>query len=360
MSAGAVYFPIPVGEVPAISAGISFPSGEWEPGDDDSDEDLDDAFDDRDEEPLDYSDDEAQAGITPRAAISNLLASNSEPMKGVSFRSFLPDSQTLSTYYPSQSSSPLMDPTTARIFCHFVYVLGPSISIFERHAPNPAMTFAPGSQAPKNVWAYTIPMLALGHPPLLHAVLALSSLHIAKLTKGPSHASLLHYHIALRRLGKSIASEKKRSHVATLAATLILAYYETMAAEHEKWASHILGAKQLLQEIDFDYLSRGVESLDDERKLREQYPDPTMRRMMIRNARKQRETYGLNEEDENLTSFIMGKKGVRRDYRAGKKRSRKTTYSKKELETCQLQSDLFWWFVKMDLYQSLLSGNKLT
>lgn len=322
-------------------------------------EDLCNARGDGDEDLLDYNDEEIRMVITPQEAINGLLASTPEPGRGISYRSFLPDTQTLSIYYPTPASSPLTDPITARIFCHFIYVLGPSISIFERHPPNPTMAFTHGSQAPKNVWAYTVPMLALGHPPLLHAILALSSLHIAKLTKGPNHASLLHYHIALRRLGKSIADEKKRGHVAVLAATLVLAYYETMAAEHEKWASHLHGARQLLQEIDFEELSRGVESLEDERALNEQYPEPLMRNqrvMMIRAARRQRDTHVVNEEHENLTNFRMGNRPMQKDMRTGKSKA-KTTYSAKDLETCQLQSDMFWWYIKMDLYQALLSGN---
>lgn len=314
---------------------------------------------DRDEDLLDYSDEEIQMVITPQAAINSLLAATPEPGRGISFRSFLPDAQTLSVYYPTPASSPLTDPITARIFCHFVYVLGPSISIFERHPPNPTMAFTHGSQAPKNVWAYTVPMLALGNPPLLHALLALSSLHIAKLTKGPNHSSLLHYHIALRRLGRSIADERKRGHVAVLAATLVLAYYETMAAEHEKWASHLHGARQLLQEIDFEELSRGVESLEDERALNEQYSEPLMRNqrvMMIRAARRQRDAHVVNEEDENLTNYRMGNRPLRKEMRTGKSKA-KTTFSTKDLETCQLQSDLFWWYIKMDLYQALLSGD---
>lgn len=362
---GAICFPSTLEDISGTAEFIhNYQTGAWDNVQHEilSDEELYDAQDDEDEELLDYSDGEEIQTITPRVAMNSLLASTPEPGRGISFKSFLPDYQTLSTYYPSRASSPLTDPVTARIFCHFIYVLGPSISIFERHAPNPAISFTPGSQAPKNVWAYTIPMLALGHPPLLHAILALSSLHISKLTKGPNHPSLLHYHIALRRLGRSIADERKRGHVATLAATLILAYYETMAAEHEKWASHIHGAKQLLQEIDFVELSRGVESLEDERALREQYPEPEMRNqrmLMMRATRRQRDAYIINDLDENLTGLIMGNKGGRRDPRMGKGKSRKTTYSKKELETCQLQSDLFWWYAKMDLYQSLLSGNPL-
>lgn len=362
--AGAIYFLSSFGESSTAPPTFlpTYQNGNWDnvrQHEGLTDEELYDAQGDADEELLDYSDEEEIRIITPRAAINGLLATTPEPGRGISFRSFLPDSQTLSTYYPSQASSPLTDPVTARVFCHFIYVLGPSISIFERHAPNPAMTFTPGSQVPKNVWAYTIPMLALGHPPLLHAILALSSLHIAKLTKGPNHPSFLHYHIALRRLGRSIADDRKRGHVATLAATLILAYYETMAAEHEKWASHIHGAKQLLQEIDFVELTRGVEFLEDERALREQYPESEMRNqrlMMLRAARRQRDAYVVND---NLTGLTMGNKSGRKDTGTGKGKGKRTTYSKKELETCQLQSDLFWWYVKMDCYQSVLSGNPL-
>ncbi|KAI5807895.1 hypothetical protein DFH27DRAFT_478885 [Peziza echinospora] len=325
-------------------------------------DDADDPYDvDEDEVILDYSDEEGQMELRPRLAIGTLLAQYSEPGQGISFRSFLPDAQTLSTYYPSHSSSPLMDPITARVFCHFVYVLGPSISIFERNPPNPSKAFTPGagSRAPQNVWAYTIPMLSLAHPPLLHAILALSSLHIAKLTKGPNHPSLLHYHIALRRLGKSIADEKKRGHVATLAATLILAYYETMAAEHEKWASHIHGAKQLLREIDFDGLTQGLEAMEHERRLREMYPEPSMRnqRIKLRTARRQGDRAVVHDVDDSLTSMIMGNRAPKRDRGKGK---RSCAPSRKELETYQLQSDLFWWYVKMDVYQSFLSGNNVT
>ena len=227
------------------------------------------------------------------SAMLEAFARNLDEHSRISFRSFLPDASMLATYSPTLAANPLLNTTTATIFCHFVYVLGPSMSLFER---GPASPPGAGLHGPQNVWSYTVPMLALAHPPLLHAILALASLHIAKLTRGPAAPAMTHYNMALRRLGAAIASDRYRGHVAKLAATLMLAYYETMAAEHDKWSSHIHGAKQLLAEIDFARVARG--------------PDADARRPR----------------------------------------------SRKESDHLRLQADMFWWYAKMDCYQSLLSG----
>lgn len=318
--------------------------------------------------------------ISPRAHISNIIEPHSRHLNEhsrISFRSFLPDLGVLTTYQPTMSSSPLMNSTTAKIFCHFIYVLGPSLSLFERQPPNPHIAFTPGAglHGPQNVWSYTIPMLSLSHPPLMHAILALSSLHISKLTKGPTHPSLLHYHIALRRLGRAIASDRNRGHVATLSATLLLGYYETMAAEHDKWSSHIHGAKQLLKEIDFDRVAKRVELLDEEERLsrenpnmhqqhwqHQQYQQPQRPQLGLHQQsqpsllklRKMRRQQVHSEVDENLTALLSGGRVRKRPLGSGRKHEK--AFSDKELDVMQLQADMFWWFAKMDCYQSLISG----
>jgi hypothetical protein len=305
------------------------------------------------------------ATVRTRQQISTVLEPFSQHLdehSRISFRSFLPEAGILSTYEPNQLSSPLMNPTTAKIFCHFVYVLGPSMSLFERHPPNPHIAFTPGAglHGPQNVWSYTIPILSLSHPPLLHAILALSSLHISKLTAASSQPSLLHYHIALRRLGKAIASDKHRGHVATLAATLMLAYYETMAAEHDKWSSHIHGAKQLLKEIDFDRVTKRVELMDDDElnggsppQPQGQYPkEPSL----LAKRKMRRQMIADDDHDDSLKSYLMGNKGRRGSPPKAKNRNAERPFSKKELEHLRLQADMFWWYAKMDCYQSLLSG----
>lgn len=63
----------------------------------------------------------------------------------------------LVTYHPSSGSSPLNDPITARIFCHFINVLGPSISMYERHPTNPSLMFQ-GQPVPaslQHIWSCT-------------------------------------------------------------------------------------------------------------------------------------------------------------------------------------------------------------
>jgi len=61
----------------------------------------------------------------------------------------------LLNYIPSPNSSPLRDNRTARIFGHFVNVVGPSISMYERHPANPSLIFqgepVPSSQ--QHIWS---------------------------------------------------------------------------------------------------------------------------------------------------------------------------------------------------------------
>jgi len=72
-----------------------------------------------------------------------------------SFTSFIEGPDMLATYIPSPQSTPLKDSTTARIFCHFVNVTGPCISLFERHPANPSLMFqgVPVPKSQQNIWA---------------------------------------------------------------------------------------------------------------------------------------------------------------------------------------------------------------
>jgi hypothetical protein len=71
-----------------------------------------------------------------------------------SFTSFIDRPNMLATYIPSHQSSPLNDSLTARIFCHFINVTGPSISMFERHPANPSLIFQgqPVSKTQQHIW----------------------------------------------------------------------------------------------------------------------------------------------------------------------------------------------------------------
>jgi hypothetical protein len=63
-----------------------------------------------------------------------------------------------------------------------------------------------------------------------------------------------------------------------------------------------------------------------------------------------------DDVDENLKSYLMGGKGRRASTQKPRNRNAERPFSKKELDHLRLQADMFWWYAKMDCYQSLLSG----
>jgi len=96
------------------------------------------------------------------------------------YDTFLQDNM-LAHYRVEWHANPLKNPATARVFAHFISATGPSLSVFERHPVNSSVLFTEGNVplAQQGLWTYTMPMAALHHQGLLHAMLALSSLHIA-------------------------------------------------------------------------------------------------------------------------------------------------------------------------------------
>ena len=172
----------------------------------------------------DVSSDEEMAEVDQRGVATapvdlGLMIAMSANQRGKSFRSltnFLGEPNVLASYRPTYAASPLKDPQTALVFCHFITGTAPTISASERHILNSAAMFS-GHPVPKSqqgLWTYTMPMLALHHQGLLHAMLALASLHIAKLQKASPTPSLKHYHFALRKVAKSLGNPTKRNNIA--------------------------------------------------------------------------------------------------------------------------------------------------
>ena len=212
----------------------------------------------------------------------------------------------------------------------------------------------------------TFPTLALQNPALLHAMLAISSLHIAKLQNGPIAASLKHYAIGLRRVAKSVSIYSRRRQPATLAAAMLLAFYECWSADHQKWSNHLLGAKQLVREIDFAGMTRYIKNKKSQQR---QEDDARSQQVQAQGG-----IYGLDdrarlqtnveEVDENIVSMLMGKQlfydqygQVIDDNPPGDLRGKE--YSERDLDTYEIQRDLFWWYCKQDVYQSILGGGRL-
>lgn len=275
-----------------------------------------------------------------------------------SFTSFIDRPDMLATYVPSSQSTPLRDPMTARIFCHFVNVTAPSISMFERHPANPSLIFQ-GASVPKtqqHIWTYTFPTLALQNPALLHAMLAIASLHIAKLQGGPITASYKHYALSLRRVAKSVSLPSRRGHPATLAAALLLAFYECWSADHQKWSNHLLGARQLVREIGFAEITRYIK--------RKTAEDRLQQNQVEHHFEESRFQPHIDEVDEPLVGTLMGN-NVRYDH-YGQVMDENTPepdedkdYTERDLEIYETQRDLFWWYCKQDTYQSILGGGRL-
>lgn len=78
-----------------------------------------------------------------------------------SFVSFIDRPNMLATYTPSSQSTPLQDPMTARIFCHFINVTGPCMSMYERHPANPSLIFqgSPVLKSQQHIWTCKISRL---------------------------------------------------------------------------------------------------------------------------------------------------------------------------------------------------------
>ncbi|TLS27853.1 hypothetical protein PpBr36_01761 [Pyricularia pennisetigena] len=157
----------------------------------------------------------------------------------------------LASYHPAAHMSPLNDEQVALVFWHFVNVTARAMSLYERH-PLDASPMFQGRPVPKSrqhIWTYTFPIIAFHHPALLQAMLALGSLQMATLQNAPTTASMKHYHLSLRRIAKNYQSPSKRTSPATLAATLLLGFYEVWNSDHEKWCKHLWGARAILKEI---------------------------------------------------------------------------------------------------------------
>ena len=331
----------------------------------------DDYFDVDSDEETDVNESQLAAKQQSDLSLMLSLSTHRDDRNFRSVTSFLNDPDILATYQPTFSASPLMDPQTARVFCHFVTSTGPSLSIYERRPGNPSVMFTehPVPLAQQNIWTYTLPMMALSHRGLLHAMLALASFHIAKLQRSSQGPSLKHYQYALSRVAKAVGLPNKRPSIATLAASMLLGFYEVSAADHRKWNSHLAGARQLLMELDFIGMTKRVKAHKAEAEARDRYYAGFVSQLQpsylgFDNGYNETSTSCEDRLDENLISIIVGQK-VRSDQHGRIIDGNTTAESSyrpltpKDIENYEIQRDLFWWYAKQDMYQSMVSGNRL-
>jgi hypothetical protein len=194
-------------------------------------------------------------------------------------------------------------------------------------------------------------------------MLAIAALHIAKLQNGPVTASLKHYAISLRRVGKLINIPERQKQPATLAAAMLLAFYECWCADHQKWSNHVLGARQLLRVIDFAGKSRHIKELKKQqwREKMEYYQRQGGTGHHPYNTGHRQETIP-DEVDEILLGILMG---ISIPYHGHGRVIDESSprpppqYSQKELDDFEVQKDLYWWYCKQDAIQGILGGGRL-
>jgi hypothetical protein len=287
-----------------------------------------------------------------------------------SYTTFLNEPNILADYRPSMGSSPLNNPRTARIWLHFIHATGPSWSLWERHPTNSSLLFdSPVPPSHQGLWNYTMPLKSLEHPALLQAILAISSLHVAKLQQTSMLVSLKHYKYALKRLRKAVSLPLRRKQVETLAATLILGFYEVTAAEHTKWNAHVAGGAQLIKEIDFAGITRDLRTYRRNvkaQRLQMALMDPWLGFGDFSESRSYEDDPFAEKEsdlDEELIGTLIGK-AVDYDQfgqieNEGQHLGRDKHFTRKDIENFRIQCDLYWWYCKQDLFQSMISGNTL-
>lgn len=158
----------------------------------------------------------------------------------------------------------------------------------------------------------------------------------------------------------------RRGQPATLAAAMLLAFYECWSADHQKWSNHLLGARQLVREIDFMGMTRYIKTM----KIQKRQED----RMRYYHAQQQGAGHNFYDDrirfqsyvddvDENLVGMLMGKRLRYDEYGQvlddPQNDNGNKTYTARDLELYETQRDLFWWYCRQDAYQSILGGGKL-
>ncbi|KAF3482855.1 uncharacterized protein GIQ15_02179 [Arthroderma uncinatum] len=316
------------------------------------------------EDPYPVPPSSAYYGVEGGSAYHSALAVSNPP-----FATYMNYDNLLATYRPSPLTSPLIDPEVAKLFSHFIVSVGTVISIFERKNGMAPLISSPVPTEQQSLFSYTLPTMALENHGLLHSILALSSAHLANTTGQSSSAAFRHYHFALRRISKAVGLPHKRKQISTLAATLLLGFFEVMASEHSKWGSHVAGASQLIQEIDFVGMTRRIRAM---RALARKQKSVSGAKSWFRADDFRLETFFdndvyapmENEVDVDLVSTIMGRE-ANYDGVAGQVQGEDATpetqqsLTPKDIEEYRIKTDLCWHYCKQDLFHSLISGNPL-
>jgi len=193
-------------------------------------------------------------------------------------------------------------------------------------------------------------------------MLALGSLQIANLQRVPATAAMKHYHLAIRRIAKNVRDEDKRKHPATLAATLLLSYFEVWSSDHAKWCKHLYGARILFREVDFREKSRRcLPAKRAQRRNRERMQNDLGSLFAGYNQPEASAGDEFDNVDVEILAHLMDQPLSGENYGVGIEIDENDANmpTDREIELYEHQRDLFWWNCKMDVYQSILGGTRL-
>lgn len=271
----------------------------------------------------------------------------------------------MDSYRPEHVANPLKNPATARVFAHFMAETATILTTSSRQIwrLNPSSSDSKAKpMVRKCIWTHTLPMAALHHQGLLQSMLAISSLQIAKIQGASETPSLKHYAYALKRIHSCVGNSKKRLSVPVLAASLLLGYYEVMAANHANWQSHINGARQLVVEMDFAGMTKTFKQMKLAKAARQDQQMPRFSATGIPQISSDQSPQDIlldqmYEADENIVGAICGT-GVSYD-RYGHIGEAMPPPQPFNLETYDTLKDLYWWYCKNDAYHSLISTDPL-
>lgn len=196
----------------------------------------------------------------------------------------------------------------------------------------------------------------------MQAMLALGSLQIAKRQGLPPTAAMKHYHLSLRRVAKNYQSPIRRTQPATLAATLLLGFYEVWNSDHEKWCKHMWGARAIIRELPLGQMTRDITAL--ERKKRHQHLNLGSDHQCDAFCQPQHDISEHDPDwlDVNLIAQITGKRVKFGDtgYVVDDTHQPSTRqYTERDIESFEHIRDLYWWYCKMDVYQAILGATPL-
>lgn len=170
---------------------------------------------------------------------------------------------------------------------------------------------------------------------------------------------MLHYGLCIRKMGKNYRSVNKRAQPATLAATLLLAWFEVWTSNHDKWCTHLIGARTIIGETPLRAMSLKVWLVHRQRyqQWAEVQAQNPFSAFMPQHGHPNHE---LAEVDMDLLQNLTDQPVYfLEDGDPSSWHSKVRNCTERDLENYEHLADLYWWFAKMDVYQAFLGGSSL-